>query len=160
MNTVRKLEDRRFVIFDAAQIDVNSVVALAYQLQNLKGQDKEGKPTIIQVQVAIVMLDTGGSVTLGGDGLKKFEIWWKKNVKAEKIDLPVEAEVVPPPVAANKPAAEPVAAEPAAPPLVAAPSFSPETGAVEKAPSVAAKPEKTAPEQPVVPPELPKAPKA
>lgn len=144
------LEKRRFVIFDAAQIDVNTVIALAYQSKEAKGLDADGKPIITHVQVAVVMLDTGSSVTLGGSSLQKFEHWWKEHVEAEKINLPVTASD---PVAAamnSQPAvpAAPAATPPTAPPATPA-SVAPPTPAVPPLPSAAAPPQ--APVEPPAP---------
>lgn len=127
------LEEKRFVIFDAAQINVDDIVALAYQLKDGQGVDASGKPVATRVQVAVVMLENGSSVTLGGASLQKFEHWWKENVSAEKVELPAD---VPDPVAAaanSQPATAPAPpsapVEPVIPPAPTPPATTPPTPA-------------------------------
>ncbi len=139
---MRNLKDRRFVAFDSVMVDVNGIEALAYQLQQRQGQDANGNPQAINVQVAVLMLDSGSSVTIGDTSLQKFEQWWKENVESEKVELPAEvAEAVVPQPAANvktpavplapatveKVVAEPVAPIPEAPPVVPPESSAPST---------------------------------
>ena len=84
---MRNLKDRRFVAFDSVMVDVNGIEALAYQLQQRQGQDANGNPQAINVQVAVLMLDSGSSVTIGDTSLQKFEQWWKENVESEKVEI-------------------------------------------------------------------------
>ncbi len=119
----KKLADRKFVTFDSVQIDVDTIQALAYQLQQRTGTDDANNPVTVNAQVAVLMLESGSSVTIGDESLRKFEHWWQANVESEKVVLPApKVEAVAPPVAANtdKPAAAPVA-KPAPEPAAAAP---------------------------------------
>lgn len=111
-----KLEERRFVIFDAAQIDVNDIKALAYQTQMTKGVDADGKPVAVRNKVAVIMLGEGSSITLDGESLKKFEHWWKHNVEAERVELPVAAPSPAAPVASPSPVVVPASDVPPKPP--------------------------------------------
>lgn len=169
------LTERRFVTFDSVQIDVDTIQALAYQLQQRKAKDTDGNATVVDVQVAVLMLENGSSVTIGDESLKKFEHWWKENVESEKVELPVEVTkaVAPLPAAntnkaANPPAPaaqvpspqvpiEPVAATPVkpleTPPLSATPPTPPTPPtAPEKITPV-----KSPPESPIEPPVEPPA---
>lgn len=152
----KKLADRKFVTFDSVQIDVNTIQALAYQQQQRTGQDAAGNPITVNVQVAVLMLESGSSVTIGDESLKKFEHWWQENVESEKVVLPApEVEAVAPPVAANAnapvnppaPAAQPT--QPA--PVVATPDAAPPAADVvlpKPAPKPVVKP---APKPPIEP---------
>ena len=129
----KKLEDRRFVAFDAAVIDKDLIDAAVEITQEIKGADGN----TIFVPVTVVLLSTGSSVTLGSTSREKFIRWWRDNVKAEKVELPelpasekvVDAVVPTPPapvvppmvketVVENSPPVEPAVPEPPAPPLV------------------------------------------
>lgn len=158
---MRKLKDRKFVAFDSVMVDVNSIEASAYQLQQRQGQDASGNPIVTDVQVAVLMLESGSSVTIGGDSLKKFEHWWKENVESEKVELPAEVvKAVAPPLAENvKKPASPLA--PAAKAVVASPApVAPETTPVEKPTAVATEtlPQAAPPKPPNVPAPLPSPP--
>lgn len=139
----KKLADRKFVTFDSVQIDVDTIQALAYQLQQRTGTDAANNPVTVNVQVAVLMLESGSSVTIGDDSLKKFEHWWQANVKSEKVVLPAPVvEAVASPAAANtdKPAAAPApapVAKPAPEPVAAAPEV-PQKVVKPAAPSPAA----------------------
>ncbi len=141
------LKDRRFVTFDSVQIDVDTIQALAYQLQQRNGQDANGNAIAVNVQVAVLMLESGSSVTIGDDSLKKFEHWWKQNVESEKVVLPAEVaeavgplpaananKVVSPPAPAAPVPAEPVAATPDVPPETPPPVVPPTPPTPEKPP--------------------------
>ncbi len=137
---MKQLDDRRFVKFDSVQLDVNTIQALAYQLQERKGLDANGKPVVVNIQVAVLMLEGGSSVTIDGESLKKLEYWWKKNVPSEDVVLPtpkvettIEAAVVPQ-IATNPSVPVANAPEPVAPaPVKDLPVAAPASPAVAQA---------------------------
>lgn len=136
---MKKLEERRFVVFGAAIIDVDLIVAMV----DLPPNAKRPAATIA------VVLEKGSPIMLDGVSMLQAVQWWKENVKVEKIELkelppPLEAPAEPVPVSpVTAPVATPAPAKtPATPPTPVAPK--PVSVPVET-PVIAAEPDKPVP---------------
>lgn len=140
-----KLEDKRFVVFGAAVVEVDQIVAVVVAMKNSQA-------------IVILVLENGSKVSIEGESMLMFTTWWEKNMSAltVKVELPPEmleaAETpvlaTPAPTAQPPPATAPTSTT--AP--IEAPAVTPENIVAEVAAQVAPPPPPT--QQPVEPPSL------
>lgn len=132
-----KIEEKRFVVFGEAIIEVNRVIAVAGTVL------RSNEPAIV------IILDTNSTVTLAGESMALFMGWWKEKMQelTEKTELSPELVAMfetPVPIEAPVATTPPVVPEPASTPIL-----TPETVVPNIVSEVAAQ---VAPEPPPPPP--------